>query len=50
MRRGEILHLKWKDINFREGYLEIVEQKNGETSTPPLNKTAMNTLRSIPQG
>jgi integrase len=49
MRRGEILHLKWKDINLREGYLEIVEQKNGKTSTIPLNSTAMETLRSIPR-
>jgi integrase len=49
MRRGEILHLKWKDINLRERYLEIVEQKNGETSTIPLNSTAMDTLRSIPR-
>jgi integrase len=49
MRRGEILHLKWKNVNLREGYLEIIEQKNGETSTIPLNSTAVDTLRAIPR-
>ncbi len=49
MRRGEILNLKWANVNLREGYLEILEQKNGEHSTIPLNSTALDTLRSIPR-
>jgi integrase len=49
MRRGEILHLKWDNINLREGYIEILEQKNGERSIIPLNATAIEILRTIPR-
>jgi integrase len=48
MRRGEILGLRWENVNLRESYIEITEQKNGERSTIPLNATAINALRAIP--
>jgi integrase len=49
MRKGEILKLKWIDTNLRERFIEIVDQKNGERSTIPLNQTAVETLRAIPR-
>jgi site-specific recombinase XerD len=48
MRKSELLHLKRDHVNLRQGFLEILDQKNGEYDTLPLNKTAMELLRSIP--
>jgi integrase len=36
MRRGEILKLKWKDINIDKGLVTILEPKNGELRSVPL--------------
>jgi integrase len=49
MRRGEILNLTWENVNLRDRYIEITDQKNGERSTIPLTQTAIETLRSIPR-
>jgi integrase len=49
LRRGEILNLKWENVNLRERFIEITEQKNGQYSTIPLNSTAVDTLRAIPR-
>jgi integrase len=49
MRRGEILNLAWEGVNLREGYIELVDQKNGERSTIPLNRKAIETIQSIPR-
>jgi integrase len=49
MRKGEILHLTWENVNLRERYIELVDQKNGERSTIPLNQTAIETLRAVPR-
>lgn len=49
MRKGEVLKLKWQSVYLRERYLEIVDQKNGERSTIPLNEDALDILRGIPR-
>lgn len=49
MRKSEILKLKWEHVNFRQAYLEILDQKNGEYSTVPLDKRALEILRSVPR-
>ncbi len=51
MRRGEILNLKWDNVNLRDKFIELTgsDQKNGERSTIPLTATALETLRSIPR-
>jgi len=49
MRKGEILNLVWDNVNLRERFIELLDQKNGERSTIPLNQTAIDTLRSIPR-
>jgi site-specific recombinase XerD len=49
MRKSEILNLTWESVNLRERFIELVDQRNGEHSTIPLNQTAIDTLRSIPR-
>jgi integrase len=49
MRKGELLRLEWEHINLRRGFLEILDQKNGEYDTIPLNERALEILRSIPR-
>ena len=49
MRKSEILNLAWDDVNLRDRFIELTDQKNGEHSTIPLNQTAVDTLRSIPR-
>lgn len=48
MRKSELLHLEWEHVNLRQGFLEILNQKNGEYDTIPLNERALEVLRSIP--
>ena len=53
LKRGiglsEIFNLLWENVNLRERYIELVDQKNGEHSTMPLNQTAIDMLRSVPR-
>jgi len=48
MRKGEVLHPKRESVHLREGFIELIEQKNGERSTIPLNAAAVSILKSIP--
>ena len=45
LRQGEILRLKWSQINFERKTLLITEQKNRSVDTLPLSATAFNVLR-----
>ncbi len=47
MRRGEILNLKWENINFIKGYIEIEDSKSGEPRKVPMNSTVAETLQSM---
>lgn len=49
MRRGEMLGLKWKNIDFekRIAFLELT--KNGESRTVPLSSKAIQVLRQLPK-
>lgn len=49
MRKSEVLGLTWDSINIREGYIELVDQKNGERSVIALNGKAVETIQAIPQ-
>ena len=49
MRKGELLWLERDHVNLRQAYLEILNQKNGEYDTIPLNKRAVEILQSIPR-
>jgi integrase len=46
MRRGEILNLRWADINFKTERIILWNTKNGETRTAPLVGPALVALRA----
>jgi integrase len=43
-RRGELLNLRWSDVNFTRGMLTFRETKNGETRSVPLTGYALEVL------
>jgi integrase len=45
MRRGEIINLKWDDVDFSQGHITIWESKNGESHTAPMSDLLAETLR-----
>ena len=46
MRRGELFKLKWKDIDFDRGFINIVDPKGGPSQKIPLNDAARSILKS----
>jgi len=46
LRQSEILRLAWPQVDLARRTLMIVEQKNGEQDTLPLNATAVEVLKS----
>lgn len=48
MRRGEILSLRRKSIDWQNHQATIAQTKNGEAGHVPLNATALDALRSLP--
>lgn len=52
MRRGEILGLKWNDIDVRRNIITLLDTKNGERRELPMNeqvKTALIRVRKHPE-
>ncbi len=49
MRKGEILNLKWRDIDFYNNYISIEVSKNGEARKIPINDMLKQELMSIPR-
>jgi len=47
MRRGELLALEWRDIDFGRMFIRIEKSKNGEKRSIPMSKTLQATLRAI---
>ncbi len=47
MRRGEILKLKWDNVDLTHGFIHVVDAKNGERREIPTNTTLKLTLLSI---
>lgn len=47
MRRGEILNLKWDDVDLRHGFILLHTTKNGERREIPINNTLRHTLQSL---
>ena len=47
MRRGEILNLKWEQVDFDYGYIELLQTKSGKSRKIPLSKTLRNALEQI---
>jgi len=46
MRRGEMLKLKWKDVDFDRGFIRIMQPKGGIDQTIPLNNAARDLLKT----
>ena len=46
MRRGELFKLKWTDIDFDRGFINIVDPKGGPSQKIPLNDAARAVLKS----
>jgi integrase len=49
MRRGEILSLKWEQVDLINGHILLDKTKNGERREVPINKTLAETLQRIPR-
>jgi integrase len=49
MRRGELFKLKWDDINFERGFIDIIDPKGGPDQKIPMNELARNVLSSHPK-
>jgi len=49
MRKGEILSLKWKDIDFQKGFIYIGDSKSGRSRNVPVNSQVFETLKGLPQ-
>ena len=47
MRKGEILNLRWNDIDFNEHYIYIKESKSNKTRKIPMNGVVAATLKDI---
>ena len=45
MRQGELLGLKWQDVNLKDGYLILHETKNGDRRRVPLSGLALSLLK-----
>ena len=50
MRRGELLNLKWKDLDFERGFITLKDTKGGKDQAIPMNDTARDILNSHPEG
>lgn len=49
MRRGEILSLRWSDVDFATGFIRVQDSKNGEGRDVPMNRTVQELLKRHPQ-
>ena len=47
MRRGEILNLKWSNLDFQYGFIELLDTKSGKARKIPISSTLNNVLSSI---
>ncbi|NIP39179.1 MAG: site-specific integrase [Candidatus Dadabacteria bacterium] len=47
MRRGEIVKLRWEDIDFTGKYIHVNESKNNEYRTIPINDILFDTLTGL---
>jgi integrase len=47
MRLGEIINLKWSDIDITNRIINIFETKNGEMRKIPLSNFSINTLKTL---
>jgi integrase len=49
MRKGEILGLRWDQVNFEQGLITLLDTKNREIRRIPMNQTVRATLMEVPK-
>jgi integrase len=49
MRLGELLRLRWKDVDFATGYIAVNQTKSGELRGIPMNRVVREMLQSLPR-
>ena len=49
MRRSELAHLTWKNIDLQRRIAHLPDTKNGESRTVPLSSAAVGILQSLPR-
>jgi len=49
LRKGEILNLKWSDVNFIQSYIAIERSKGGKPRKVPMNSAVRNVLKALPR-
>jgi integrase len=49
MRRGELLSLRWSDVDLRRRTAYLPSTKNGEARTVPLSTRAVAVLEALPE-
>jgi integrase len=49
MRKGEILHLKWDDVDFEHGFIHIRGPKGGQDQKIPLNEAGREVFEKLPR-
>jgi integrase len=49
MRRGEILSLRWKDVDFHKGFIFIGDSKSGRSRSIPMNSQVFEILKNLPK-
>lgn len=47
MRKGEILRLKWADVDFVNGYITVRGTKTGQIRKVPMNRVLTETLKRV---
>jgi len=47
MRKGELLGLKWRDVDFKRDIIHLYNTKNGEKREIPINDVAKNALIGV---
>ncbi len=49
MRRGEILSLKWRDVDLENRIITVIKTKNNETKQLPINQSLHDELLRLPK-
>lgn len=47
MRKGEILRLKWHDIDIKRNIIHLYNTKNGEKREVPMNELVQKTIIGV---
>lgn len=49
MRRGELLSMRWRDLDLQRCTVMLPQTKNGHARTVPLSPAAVETMRAVPR-